>query len=697
MRIKTLSFHFLVVSLVLFSPTLHAQDKQNVDSIRRVSARKAWEERNKNEDAVMLLQHRTVTNRFRIYSSFLSSYNPYYASAFQSQSFMFYNTDKGFVERVFQRIKILTQRGADEYSKIYIPKSTNGKIISIRARTIKPDSTIIPVNKEDIKEIQNVTNGGFGWHQGHYRFSIPGVEVGDEIEVEYTMTRSDDMTLSGDYFFSTHLPVAESVLDLWFSGSLTVNIKNYNGLQNPEQSTDGRYYRFRYTRYSLGALRDVDHAILYNEMPYCRYQILSVHSPFDTGPRGTKIGDDNWTDFSKGLLMSMPNEKLKGAKSQYLTEFVGKHFAIGKESPYAGLRNMIRLIFDSITIEQSYQKPEYTSGYYLYNKKIPVSAIARLYTDLFDCFGIDYFYCLGAIKTRGKIDTNMISGGDFSTLFFAYNDENDSLRYLFADNSIYKINPEEIHPQYLGANFLLISRKTPGKHAFMKLPDYPHSINYKKRINQINADLERNLLSYYCCTERAGTFSYLDQIWSNQVLKDSLSSGWKNYFMNEMKNFVLDTSYNTASDSEFPFKSRFIYKGRQQDKIVKVGDSLYAIDLTEWLDHSVLPAYSDDRFVDYYPDFRFSEQFVYQYSFKQPVEVENPASLSGGINNNFGNYQFSVTQVSDTVIIVKSAYRILKSRLPSYEYSQLRQLYDQWALFKNTSFLVRIKPNATPN
>jgi len=697
MKFKLL--YALILALTFFHPPmiLHAQDAKLVDSLRRVMAKKAWNERYKDEDAVMLLQHRSVTNRFRIYKSFLSSYNPYYASALRNQYHVVYNADKGFFERVLQRIKILTQRGADEYSKIYIPKSTNGKIISIRAKTIKPDSTEIPVKEEDIKEIQNVTNGVFGWQQEHYRFSIPGVEVGDVIEVEYTMTRSDEMATSGDFFFSSYLPIAVSVLDLRFSVSLTVNIKNYNGLKKPEQSLDGQFCRFRYTRYNLGALRDVDHAILYNEMPYCRYQILSVHSPFDKGPQGTKIGYNDWTDFSRGLLLSMPNEKLKRAKSQYLTEFVSKHYAIGKESPAAGLRKMIRLIFDSIRIEQSFQNPEYTSGYYLYNKKIPVSAIPKLYTDLFDCFGIDYFYCLGALKTRGNIDTNMISGGDFSTLFFAYTDENDSLRYLFTDNSLYKINPEEIPPQYLGATFLLISRKTPGKHAFNRLPDYYPTINYKKRTNQINVDLESNMLTYYCCTERAGAFSYFDQIWGNQVVKDSLSSGWKNYFMNEMKNFVLDTSYNTEVESEFPFKSRFIYKGHQQDKIVKVGDSLYAIDLTEWLDHAVLYAYSGDRFVDYYPDFRFREQFVYQYSFKQPVEVKNPASLSGGINNDFGDYQFSVTQVSDTVIIVKSTYRILKSKLPSFEYSQLRQLYDQWALFKNTSILVRLKTKATMN
>ena len=163
-----------------------------------------------------------------------------------------------------------------------------------------------------------------------------------------------------------------------------------------------------------------------------------------------------------------------------------------------------------------------------------------------------------------------------------------------------------------------------------------------------------------------------------------------------MKNFIIDTGYFTGPDSIFPYKYSFHYKGRQKGLLVKVADSLYSVDMSEWLDHSVLPAYSGERIVDYYPDFRYNEQFSYYYKFKTPVEVQNPLSLTGGIDNDFGTYQFSIHQLSDTIIFVQSTYKIIKEKLPYSQYEQLKQLYDQWALFKNTRFLVRIKPRSSP-
>jgi hypothetical protein len=194
---------------------------------------------------------------------------------------------------------------------------------------------------------------------------------------------------------------------------------------------------------------------------------------------------------------------------------------------------------------------------------------------------------------------------------------------------------------------------------------------------------------------KAGAISYLDRMYDYRKSKDSLKAEVDNYLRNEMKNFIIDTSYYIGPDSTFPYKYFFHYKGRQKDMLTKVADSLYSIDLSEWLDHTVQPAYSSERIVDYYPDFKYSEQFSYYYIFKKPVEVQNPSSLSGGMDNDFGNYQFSIHQLSDTVIFVQSNYKIIKEKLPWSQYDQLKQLYEQWALFKNTRFLVRIKPRSS--
>src|SRR5690349_23165886 len=52
----------------------------------------------------------------------------------------------------YVRIKIFTERGRDEHSKVDIPYAGNTKIKDVAARTIKADGTILELAKEDVIE-----------------------------------------------------------------------------------------------------------------------------------------------------------------------------------------------------------------------------------------------------------------------------------------------------------------------------------------------------------------------------------------------------------------------------------------------------------------------------------------------------------------------------------------------------------------
>lgn len=688
----------LFLSLMINWIDIFGQIPEKFDSLAGVCYKKFKEGKFLEEDAVMLLQYRTIYSHLLIYNSWSSNSNPYGFNPNNSSHSMGashqLSAAGGSVEHVYQRILINTRQGADEYSRIYIPKNTQGNIVKISAKTIKPDGREIVVKQEDIKEMQNVTDGTFDWKMAHYRFSVPGVEAGDQIEIEYFINKPSFST-NGDYFFSCYLPVIQSTVRLSFSNSLVVSVKNYNGLKSPITGSEAGNYWMEYSRYNLSALRDYDHAIFYNEMPYCRYQIVSYRSPFEISPDGIKISVNNWTEFSAGFIQSQFDNELKNSKAKYLDKFVASHYHEGKESPRIALKRMLDCIADSMKVYYSEAKPEYCSGYYLSRRSIPYTAIYRIYSDLFEKLGMEYFYILGALKARGKLDTAMVSSSDYSILFFAFKDEKDSLRYVFPENSLMKTCPEEISPYYFGSCIMLMYPKEKGRHAFGKLPDFPCAYNMKTRKNRIDVDLSFNSMNFNAVTIKSGAFSFLDRVFDYRSPKDSLQSQINRYLNNDIKNFVVDTSYFTGPDSVFPFKYYFHYNGHQKDRIVRLADSLYSIDLSDWLDHSVIQPTSTDRFVDFYPDFRYSELFNYYYVFKAPVKVQNPSSLSCSITNNFGSYLFSVTQISDTVVQVQSTYKIVKAMLPATEYSQLKQLYEQWSLFRNSSFIVRLKQEQT--
>lgn len=117
-------------------------------------------------------------------------------------------------------VKILDKKSIEEYNRVYIP--SYGTLDEIKARTIKPDGTIVEVNKDNIKEIEDERYGGYTI------FALEGVDVGDI--VEYMYKRS----LKGDYcgieVFQQDVPVLEAVLEIKRSRAYDVEVKSYSGL-----------------------------------------------------------------------------------------------------------------------------------------------------------------------------------------------------------------------------------------------------------------------------------------------------------------------------------------------------------------------------------------------------------------------------------------------------------------------------------
>src|ERR1044072_2571402 len=83
----------------------------------------------------------------------------------------------------YVRIKIFTERGRDEHSKVDIPYAGNVKIKDVAARTIKPDGTIIELAKEDI--IEKVVVKVNGLKLRTKTFAFQGIEPGAIIEYRW--------------------------------------------------------------------------------------------------------------------------------------------------------------------------------------------------------------------------------------------------------------------------------------------------------------------------------------------------------------------------------------------------------------------------------------------------------------------------------------------------------------------------------
>jgi hypothetical protein len=105
----------------------------------------------------------------------------------------------------YVRIKIFTERGRDQHSKIDIPYLQGIKIKDVAARTIRADGSIVELAKEDIIEKTVVKVSGLKLRTK--TFAFPGIEPGAIIEYKWKEVRSNTSANHMRLQFERDIPV----------------------------------------------------------------------------------------------------------------------------------------------------------------------------------------------------------------------------------------------------------------------------------------------------------------------------------------------------------------------------------------------------------------------------------------------------------------------------------------------------------
>jgi hypothetical protein len=105
----------------------------------------------------------------------------------------------------YLRVKIFNDRGKESQSKIDIPYDNDIEIRDLAARTIKPDGSIVELQKKDIFDRTIVKQGGNKVKAKS--FAMPNVEAGAIIEYKYREVRNNNLSLYERLDFQRDIPV----------------------------------------------------------------------------------------------------------------------------------------------------------------------------------------------------------------------------------------------------------------------------------------------------------------------------------------------------------------------------------------------------------------------------------------------------------------------------------------------------------
>jgi hypothetical protein len=192
----------------------------------------------------------------------------------------------------YLRIKIFTERGKDSQSKVDISYGPEVEIKDLAARTIKPDGTIVELQKKDFLDRTIVKKSGNKIKAKS--FAMPSVEPGAIIEYRYREVRNNTFSLYERLDFQRDIPVQSvtyTMKPLLIPG-LEFGMRSFNG--RAEQTFDKK----------TGVTYSMKNVPAFHEEPKMppEYEVRPYVLVFYTVAEKTAfVAELYWKDFGKRI------------------------------------------------------------------------------------------------------------------------------------------------------------------------------------------------------------------------------------------------------------------------------------------------------------------------------------------------------------------------------------------------------------
>ena len=202
-----------------------------------------------------------------------------------------YEKENLFLYRFFhKKVRINDNAAIDRFNQVQISLDNVIEIVDIMARTISKDGKIVEVDKNNIKEIENLEN------KGSYKvFAIEGIEKGCDLEYFYIIKRDIGSCECNKYIFQEDAIVKNATFELISPSNLVFTAKGYNGFPTPVPDTldDGR----RILKATVDSIPALD------EETYSVYvaSLMRIEYKFRNNEYVKKSEALTWADFAKQI------------------------------------------------------------------------------------------------------------------------------------------------------------------------------------------------------------------------------------------------------------------------------------------------------------------------------------------------------------------------------------------------------------
>lgn len=554
-----------------------------------------------------------------------------------------------------QRIKILTEKGLDDFSNIIIQKSSKESVIYVDAFTVKPDGKIIDLDAGTIELNLYETNSNKNFTLKELRFAIPGVEVGDEIEM-ITKTKLPFLRTSDDLYFHQNLPVLNAAITINVPVTLLIKLSSYNRLDAPEIIENGKNTTYQWRVSGLRPMYYQDYSVYANELPYISYNI-------------NFLPQQNWEELYVAYHNTYEDKDFQGRPhSTYFLEFMQDN---AKKYPeYDSLQmfnHVLNFIQDSLSLEVlNEDESNMPIGHFLYERRIDNHNLHILYRKVLDYLKIEYWTCFGRNKYNGPIDTKFPTVHQIDYVFYTFENKLGEQQFLYPSSSEMTYYLNEIPVTLEGTTCIALA----GKNAESV------RIKFKTFVVPLSTIRDNSLIKsiVYKYSEQ----DRLKNVIHKEVYKGSYMRGARDYKTNlvEYSEWITDNydvpvdsiSFRFTSDSN-PYAYEVKYTHPGTDYLNQVEEGLYSVSIADLIHHNNLEDNKEkDRFMGFYPVMAYSDKVNVLLQFNHPVKIMNEEGLDQKLSNGFASYAIRFSQPTPQSILLTSKYAIKATYLSAGQY-----------------------------
>ena len=616
-----------------------------------------------------------------------------------------------------RRIRILSPIARNYYANISVNVNTYVEnLVILDARTLKPDGTIITLNRSDILTDGKDFNSDGDFDFINYSIPIPAVEVGDEIEFilkkrirhypNYRFTRfgygeagkgmgNHSVTSQAgspyNVFLNSELFCIHSEFQVQASPEFLITYKCYNGLPMPQVDKDSSRTLVTCSMNHLQPLREMDLSCMPCEVPYISYTVKPMMSIFDFNPTPRK-----WEDIYGTCHWEFDPDDANfwNKKNYFYTYYERKIKPLADSGALFQFRTFYNYLRDHVVVKPlpPYEE-EYNIGYFLSNKYMNQRNLMKSYRKMLEILGLPYWYCFVRSKYKGPVDMEFFREGEVSDIFLAFRDENQKMHIIQPHQYFGKTYElDEISPQYRGTSAVLARREDSLMITMLSIPEHPFSENISMIAGKVTISPDDSLLRIQSRATITGDIStsyrnllfMLDSLQQDTTLNHEL----QDLLFREMGvDSIRIESYSDA----YPYSFRYFMLTNVRNRIQMTDDSLFHLRMEGMGGHFDIPIPSSSRKLSLYYPYAYMNTYKIMLNFEQPVEIFNTDQFSIHEEDETASFSSALTRLNDHAYLLTVNYALKTTLVGNENFSSLMAGKRAFYQLNNHSLLFRIQ------